>query len=291
VIVGAMTEPTAPERPIHPRSSFVERPPFTAFVGLAYAISWTLWAIAIAGGGDVPFLLGALGPAAAAALVTWLTGGSLRAWISPAWRWRVPIGWWGYALGLPALLYASVSLVLQLLGEPVDWRLALERAPAYAATFLFVLVLGGAMEEPGWRGFGLPALQRRRSPLAATLILGLVWGVWHVPVYGPLGFIVPAVLAFFYTYLWNRTGSVLLCILLHASFTPAQDHLILMARDRAYSMALDVPDLVILGVYLGAAALLVLLTRGRLGAGARLPEPAEPLAGQGPGMATVSRGA
>ena len=101
--------------------------------------------------------------------------------------------------------------------------------------------------------------------LVLTLIIGLVWGVWHVPIYGPLGFVVPLVLAFFYTYLWGRTRSALLCVVLHASFTPAQDHLVLLARDRAYSDALDAPDFVILAVYLGAALLLVLATRGRLG--------------------------
>jgi hypothetical protein len=84
-------------------------------------------------------------------------------------------------------------------------------------------------------------------------------------VYGPLGFVVPLVLAFFYTYLWARTRSALLCIVLHASFTPAQDHLILLARDHAYSHTLDAPDFVILAVYVAAALLLVVATRGRLG--------------------------
>ncbi len=128
-----------------------------------------------------------------------------------------------------------------------------------------MLVIGGALEEPGWRGFGLPHLLETHTPVRATLILGLAWGIWHVPVYGPLGFIVPLVLAFFYTYLWARTGSVLLAILLHASFTPAQDQLVLLPRDEAYSTALDAPDFAILGVYLTAVVLLLLLTRGRLG--------------------------
>lgn len=128
-----------------------------------------------------------------------------------------------------------------------------------------MLLLGGGLEEPGWRGFGLPHLLESHTPVRATLILGLAWGIWHVPVYGPLGFVVPMVLAFFYTYLWARTRSVLLCVVLHASFTPAQDHLILLPRDEAYSSALDAPDLAILGVYLVSVALLVLLTRGRLG--------------------------
>ena len=135
----------------------------------------------------------------------------------------------------------------------------------YAGTFVFVLLLGGAQAEPGWRGFGLPLLQERYSPVRATLLLGLVWGIWHVPLEGPLGFVVPMVLAFFYTALWNRTHSVAMCILLHASFTPAQDQLILMARSRAYTAVLDAPDWAILGTYLAAVLVLLAVTKGRLG--------------------------
>jgi uncharacterized protein len=213
----------------------------------------------------VPFLAGVLGPGIAAVVVLRRTGGSLRAYAASCLQWRVPLRWWGYALGLPAALYGLVSLTLQLTGAPVDWSLALDRAPAYASTWLFVLLLGGALEEPGWRGFGLPHLLESHAPVRATLILGVVWGLWHVPVYGPFGFVVPMVLAFFYTFLWARTRSVLLCVALHASFTPAQDHLIFLPRDEAYSSVLDAPDLAILGVYLGSVAVLLLLTRGRLG--------------------------
>jgi membrane protease YdiL (CAAX protease family) len=245
--------------------SWAERHPFATFVALAYAFSWTFWLFARVGGGTVPLLIGGFGPALAAAAVTMMTGGSLRAWLRPAWHWRVAPRWWLYALGLPALLYAAVSLVLQVTGSPVDWSLAVDRLPAYAGTFLFVLVLGGALEEPGWRGFGLPLLLERHTPVRATLLLGFTWGVWHVPLYGPAGFVVPLVLAFFYTVLWNRTHSVLLCILLHASFTPAQDQLVLMARDKAYSAPLDAPDWAILGTYLVAVLVLLAVTRGRLG--------------------------
>jgi uncharacterized protein len=79
------------------------------------------------------------------------------------------------------------------------------------------------------------------------------------------------VLAFFYTVLWNKTHSVALCIVLHASFTPAQDQLILMVRSRAYTTVLDAPDWAILGTYLGAVLILVAVTRGRLGQ-PQLPE-------------------
>lgn len=251
---------------------WVARHRFITFVGLTYGLSWSLWLVSALGGGQVPFLLGALGPMTAAAIVTVASGGSLLAWIRPVWHWRVPVQWWLYALGLPALLYAVVTLVLQLFGSPTDWSLAIARWPDYLTTFVFVLFLGGALEEPGWRGFGLPVLQARYSPVRATLILGLVWGVWHIPVYGPAGFVVPLVLAFFYTVLWNATHSLGLCILLHASFTPAQDHFILLPQQDAYTPALDLPDWAILGTYVAAALLVVALTRGRLGAGQ--PEPA-----------------
>jgi uncharacterized membrane protein len=80
----------------------------------------------------------------------------------------------------------------------------------------------------------------------------------HIPLYGPLGFVVPLVLAFFYTWLYNRTQSVLLCILLHASFTAAQDHLLLSTDSRMV-------DAVLLGTYIVVAAALIVATRGRLG--------------------------
>jgi uncharacterized protein len=108
-------------------------------------------------------------------------------------------------------------------------------------------------------GAALPShLEERHSPLLATLILGFGWRVWHTPLYGPAGFVVPMVLAFFYTWLYNRTRSVLLCILLHGSFTAAQDHLLLTADSRTV-------DVMLLGTYVVGAGLLIAITRGRLG--------------------------
>jgi uncharacterized protein len=125
---------------------------------------------------------------------------------------------------------------------------------------IVVALLGGGQEEPGWRGFALPRLQATRSPLRATVILGLLWGLWHVPLYGPLGFVVPLLLAPFYTYLFNRTGSVIPSLVLHGSFTAAQDHLTLLAHEVHGGT-----DAAIGLTYLFAGLVLVLATRGRLG--------------------------
>lgn len=191
-----------------------------SFFVLAYATSWTLWGAAAIGGGQVVFLMGGLGPLASALIVTRLSGRSVLGWLRSLLVWRVNPGYFAIALLLPATIYLVINLVLVALGQRLDFSLLVTTAPAYLGTFLMVATVGGGFEEPGWRGFALPQLQERRSPLVATLLLGLAWGIWHIPLYGPVGFVVPLILAFFYSWLYNRTGSVLLCLLLHASFTP-----------------------------------------------------------------------
>lgn len=238
-----------------------------AFVLLAYAISFPCWLIAHLGGGMVAVVAGGLGPPVSAIAVTRWTGGSVRSLLRGLAVWRVPVRYYVFALGLPAALFAVTNGVLVLLGNEVDPGLLVERLPGLLGTFLIVATIGGGLEEVGWRGHALPELQRRRSPVVATLIVGLAWGFWHVPLYGtPAAVVVPMVLAFFYTWLYNRTGSILLCLLLHASFTPAQDFLLLIPADALHHEGLiDATDLVLLGVYVTAAITLVALTRGRLG--------------------------
>jgi membrane protease YdiL (CAAX protease family) len=233
----------------------VARSPFTAFVVLAFALSWGCWLLWRLTSGGVFFFLGGLGPAAAGALVAWQTG-ALPQWWRRVSRWRVHPGFYVVALGLPVLLYGLPNLVAAAFGQQVDWSLAVQRIPAYAATWVGALLMGG-LEEPGWRGFAQPHLQTRLSPVAATLAVGVVWGLWHLPVQ-PLAIVVTVPLSFLYTWLLNGSGSALLCVLLHASLTPAQDHLVLVP---------DGPllDAAVLGVLVLAAMAAVLLSHRRLG--------------------------
>jgi membrane protease YdiL (CAAX protease family) len=228
------------------------------FVLIAYAVSWPVWLLAWVTGWFPLVVLGGFGPASAAAVMLRLTGQPLGPWLRRLLVWRVRPRFYAYALLLPAAIYGLVNLALQVLGADVDWSLLPGRLPSYLLALLLTATLFGGLEEPGWRGYALPRLQARHTPLKATLLLGLAWGVWHVPLYGPAGFVVPLVLAFFYTWLYNRTGSVPLCVLLHGSFTAAQDELLLTADSVTV-------DAVILGIYVAAAAAVVLLTRGRLG--------------------------
>lgn len=239
--------------------SQARRRPLGTYVVLAYSISWIVWAPAVltGAGGMALVALGAFGPPIAAGLVVRWTGGSVREWLRPLLRWRVPGRYWLYALGVPAALFAVMNVVLALLGRSVDLDRLSSALPAYLATFFVVSLVGGGQEEPGWRGFALDRLQARHSPFVATLVLGVIWGVWHLPIYG-LGFVGPMMFVFYYTWLWNRTRSLLLCVVLHGAFTAALDTLILMPDS-------VIVDLVILGTLVAGAAAVVAATRGRLG--------------------------
>lgn len=145
--------------------------------------------------------------------------------------WRIGIGWYLAALSPFAIALLAISLYIGL-GNPIpgphmpfDWIIGL--------LWLIVSVLIGATgEELGWRGFALPRLQSRFSALSSSLILGVIWGFWHLPIYlllaledgqfdflNFLRFILYTVLiAIIITWIVNNTnGSVLGATIFHAS--------------------------------------------------------------------------
>jgi len=142
-------------------------------------------------------------------------------------------------LGAPALLLIAV---LPLPGALSAFRLpALTFWPAYPLLYLLFLVAEGALgEEPGWRGFAPPRLEQRSGPLVGTLLLGVLWGLWRLPLFfipgtdfygvsfgtgfvghlfGSIPFVIWTIaLAVIFTWVFNNTrGSLWLSMLLHAS--------------------------------------------------------------------------
>jgi len=245
-------------------SAWVDVHQVASFFILTFVFSWSIWLLAYLNSdsilGYVFFGIGGFGPMISAATITKVVGGSLKEWAAPIIRWRVPARWYLYTLGLPILIWTFINFELAILGQDIDISLLPSRLLTALGTFLLVLTVGGGFEEPGWRGFALGRLQQRLTPVRATLLLGFVWGLWHLPLYGPLAPVLITTLAFFYTYLYNKTGSLLLVILLHATITPANDTLILMSRQTH-----GIADAIIFGTVLVAAIILVLVTRGRLG--------------------------
>jgi membrane protease YdiL (CAAX protease family) len=269
----------------------ISRRPTAAFFVLAFGISWTLMAPAAVTAGleGVPaglFFLGVFGPAAAGAIVTRATGGSIRGWLGGMFKRRVAPGWLALALGFPVALAVVAGAGFVLAGETLDFGLAGERAASFLPLLVFCLLLNGGPEEPGWRGFALPRLQERMSPVRATLVLGGLWGLWHLPLLRieenaghdlatiPLiamllwtlgGFVA---YAFTYTYALNRTGSVLVCMVLHAAYNTALGLIILRPEDELVGGAYVAISLILTGLLWLVAIGLIAATRGRLGLGA-----------------------
>jgi membrane protease YdiL (CAAX protease family) len=141
--------------------------------------------------------------------------------------------WWAIAVGFyPFIIFLGNALSAWLgFPEPAphatgEWYwLALDAL----FTFLLVLLGGGGLEEPGWRGFALPLLQKRYSPLRSSLLLAVMWAFWHWPIFwlgysdgGPLGvffFLIgvsPLAILFTAVFNWTR-GSLPIVILVHTS--------------------------------------------------------------------------
>jgi membrane protease YdiL (CAAX protease family) len=160
--------------------ALVKRHPLPAFFFLAFAGFWGLMPLAgIAA--PLPLFIGAFVPALAAILVTAVTDGTtgVRALLRRLFIWRAGLPSYLAALGLPAVTSAAAMGVALMLGSTFSGR-------AGSVVILMPLLTAfAAGEELGWRGFALPRLLAGRSALAASLILGALWAIWHWPVLLP----------------------------------------------------------------------------------------------------------
>jgi uncharacterized protein len=206
-------------------SSVVKRHSIITFFVLAYALSWWAWVLYALE--LFPNPIASFGPFLAALVVLMLARGKtgvvglLRRMV----RWRVALRWYAVALLLPAVLALAATVLNILLGAQAPSSSELGGWTGLFSTFAFVLLipgLGGAWEEPGWRGYALPRLQTGRSALFASLILGVLIVGWHLPLmvvgqvhYSDILLIIAAVVVFNWVFN-NASGSVLIIMLMHA---------------------------------------------------------------------------
>jgi uncharacterized protein len=151
--------------------------------------------------------------------------------------WRVGIQWWAFALLFGVVTAVAALYLFNLFGGPaVDWS-GLKPLSSVVPSIIILTILAGMGEEFGWRGFALPRLQARHNALVSSLIIGLVWGIWHIPLFLVQGTIqykwqlevglIPAILGYTmfllawsiqYTWVFNNTkGSVLLAAVVHGA--------------------------------------------------------------------------
>jgi membrane protease YdiL (CAAX protease family) len=295
------TTPTPADTPV---KRLMVRHPLTAYFVLAFGLMW-LFALPLAlsrthGSGLLPYDLtetagNALylfatfsGPTVAALIVTGMTEGraGIKHLLKRIVQWRVAPLWYLVALGINLLIWLLAYTALigpqLLIAAVTNWQLLLS---TFLPLIAFGIIIPSIAEEPGWRGFALPRLQQRHGPIAASLILGTLHGLWHLPVlltvnFGPLPlanyvpFMLTAAFAtVIYTWVYNNTGgSILLAILLHAASNAASQWLGTLFTQSG----LQPPQEGVAGflasthwinviAYGLVALLLIIATRGRLG--------------------------
>ncbi len=290
---------------------FMRRRPLVSYFLLAYGFSWLGWlpyVLSQSGLGLLPFhpsqligLPGGYGAFLSGLLMTAVMEGKagVRHLLSRMILWRVGGLWYLFALiGIPAILvlgFLPLPGAVAALGVP-----SLQFVPIFLLLLVLEIFTSGLAEEPGWRGFALPRLQRQRGPLLGTLILGLLWGCWHLPLFltawaivGASGlsiceFVLGAVsLAIMLTWVFNHTrGSLLVAIVSHASIDAFATAAVVtgLIPMQILLKSAYLPTLISFG---GLALLLIVVTRGRLGY-----QPARPLSDPEPTLderQTVSR--
>jgi hypothetical protein len=183
--------------------------------------------------------LGALSASLAGIILAAVEGrkGGVRELLGRFLIWRVGIQWWAFALLFGVIPAVAALYLFNLFGGPaVDWS-GLDPLYSVVPSIIILTIFAGMGEEFGWRGFAMPRLQARHNALVSSIIIGVLWGIWHIPLFLAKGTdqynwrldagLIPPVLLYTvfvtawsiqYTWVFNNTkGSVLLAAVLHGA--------------------------------------------------------------------------
>jgi uncharacterized protein len=260
--------------------SWIMRHPLACYQLLAFLIAWLFWiplAVLLQEGltarGSVVAIaletLGVIGSVIAAIIVTSLTRGKrgVRRLLGGLRRWRVRPRWYAAAcLLVPVLTVIGLGVRAALGIDP-----AVPEGSALAATLAgrswigialtFPILLLWAcfgsplLEEPGWRGFAVPHMQKRIPVAWAALLVAAIWGLWHLPLFLAFDANLPIALSlitmhgFFLGWLYINTRSLLIAVLGHASLTVANNNLSLADQGVVQVVLTFVLCLAILGFF------------------------------------------
>ncbi|MEN6435455.1 MAG: type II CAAX endopeptidase family protein [Anaerolineaceae bacterium] len=216
---------------------------FTLTLGLSYFVFWgplaffkiptisfvsdikgPIWAIVL-------YLLGGFVPSLTAIVMTWILEGTagLKHLGRRLIQFRIGWQWYFATIALVVAGTAGQLVIIKLLGQEFNNSLFIQQL----GSALPLLITGPLSEEIGWRGFALDRLQKKLNPLFSSLIIGLVWGLWHLPLFGMIGtsqheLAIPFIsfaaglisVSVLYTWLYNNTKkSIWTAVFFHWIFT------------------------------------------------------------------------
>ncbi|TXT64134.1 MAG: CAAX amino terminal protease family [Promethearchaeota archaeon] len=259
-----------------------------SFFIFSYLISWLGFLPSLLGYegiiSQITLFIAQFGPALAAVFIIQLTDKSFKEWIKQIIHWHVPIRWWIATLTVPILIFGTTSVFFAMFVYQLKISMLINSLLSYFPTLLFSTLLAGLGEEPSWRGYALPRLQKKYGPFRATLLLGFIWALWHIPVF----FIDPRsshsitnpwliawmifltaigiiLYSFFYTWIYNKTQSILLMMILHGGFNTSTTYLVPFDNEIVFGPSyITLLTVQITIIFLGTIIILF-ITGGKLG--------------------------
>ena len=218
------------------------RDPWKFFL-LTFAYSWVIWIPSVLDGIgiELPFIvtgystvvviIGAFAPMMAAITLMVREEGwkGARVFLGQALDFRIKLVYLVLALALPVLIHAIAHYLALAVGLDVAKTLIpteIPVAPIVLAmpTFILMLVIGGGQEEIGWRGYAQGPLQEKIGVIPASLVIGVIWGIWHLPLwfiagdlhsaYSFLAFVIMTTsISIVYAWLYNSSGKRLIVVM------------------------------------------------------------------------------
>jgi membrane protease YdiL (CAAX protease family) len=239
-----------------PIVNFIKKAPVFSYFFLTFLISWGAILVLIAQNGmpttvaearaqlPLAIMTFLLGPCISGVLMIGLVNGraGYRDLVARLFKWRVSLVWYAAALLIAPLLFLAVHFILSLF-SPVYLPGFLTAPDGPALIFLGVMsgIVVGILEELGWFGFAIPEMRKRYSPLVVGLIVGIIWGAWHImandiwairaytgeipvllyAVLTALSFLIGQLPPFRIMMVWiyEKTSSLLIMIIMHFSLT------------------------------------------------------------------------
>jgi len=259
-------------------TTIVDRHPVASFFALAFAFSWGLWIPALvtlrATFGRLVIVPGAFGPLLAGVAVTHLRGHSVRVWLRSVLDWRRSPREYVRAAAPPLGIGVVLTIVAVWLAGGIATAIG-PVAAVFAINMVFGTLFGGGQEEFGWRGFALPRLQARYDALTASVVVGVAWALWHVPMFvfdvyqlSPLPYAVGVVaFSIVLTWLYNSSrGCVPAMVLAHGLYNAGVNVAPALVGGPS---ALPIPFGVLLAAVVSALAAVVVWRYGRASLAAR----------------------
>lgn len=256
--------------------TFITKYPVAVFIGLTFFITFPVaFLLSIVFGHKnaflnyIPQVVGPYGPALSALMVTGVTLGS--AGVIQLLRKLKPIGkhiWWYILLPLAGIIITSCAFIAGGVPAGKIVMIICENPGPLALMFLVVTLKVGIGEELGWRGWLLPKLIKDQKPIKATLLVFVVWAVWHLQYFSKTWqILIPFLvlifsLAFLFTWIWHKVnGDIFLIAIAHASVDFPEFFIENKSRSLGYDNHLIMAWAILSVIYAAIAIILYLSTR------------------------------